>query len=150
MESTIHTEKDLLALRGQPESARLEFKSSGLLDKPKELTESLSKEISAFANSEGGEIVIGIREKKDGKTRVADDIDEGVDASQVSVEWLQQVAQSNVSPYLSGLRVRRIALSGSRTGRAAFVIYVPQGFNGISCERQPLLWKGGVPRPGSS
>ncbi len=128
MSETIETENDLLALWEQPESARLEFKSSALLAKSKdEIIADLSKEISAFANSEGGQIVIGLREKKEGKTRVADDIDDGTESSQISMEWLQQIAQSNVSPYLPGLRVRRIALSAPRHGRVAFVISVPPG-----------------------
>src|SRR4051794_20746390 len=57
------TEQDLLDLRGASESSRLEFKESRLLNDSKEkIAQTLSKEASAFANSEGGVIVVGMRE----------------------------------------------------------------------------------------
>lgn len=60
------TESSLQELLGQPESIRREFKSGQLLEKnPQEKwVEELSKEISAFANTEGGELFIGIDEDK--------------------------------------------------------------------------------------
>ena len=131
MEPRIETERDLLQLVGQPESARLEFKVSRLLlqnrGSNEKIAEVLSKEVSAFANSEGGQIIIGMRERKEGKTRVADSLDEGLPADEFGAEWLQQVVESNVSPYLLGIRVRRIRLSGEREGRWAAVIVVPGG-----------------------
>ncbi len=127
MEPRFRKEEDLVALKDQPESSRLEFKSSTLLKKTKnEIVDDLSKEVSAFANSEGGDMIIGIAEQKRGKGRVAGGVDDGVDLNEVSPEWLQQIIESNVSPYLPGIRVRSIPLSG-RQGRAAFVISVPQG-----------------------
>src|SRR5215469_244228 len=127
MEPRFRTEQELLGLKDQPESSRLEFKRSSLLKKTKnEVVDDLSREVSAFANSEGGDIVVGIAEQRRGKRHVAADIDEGVDPGEVSPEWLQQVIESNVSPYLPGPRVRSIPLSG-REGRVAYVISVPQG-----------------------
>ena len=56
--------KDLDNLIGQMESMRLEFKSSQIFIKKDDISvgTDLSKEISAFANSEGGVIIIGIKE----------------------------------------------------------------------------------------
>jgi hypothetical protein len=131
MELRIETERDILQLLGQPESIRLEFKRSRLLLENRndggKIAEALSREVSAFANADGGQIVIGIAERREGKSRVADALDEGIPAEEFGAEWLQQVVESNVSPYLPGIRVRRIRLSGQREGRWAAVIVVPRG-----------------------
>jgi hypothetical protein len=86
----------------------------------------LSKEVSAFANAEGGVIIIGIAEKREGKARVASQIDDGVDILEWNPERLQQLIESNVSPYLTGIRIKTVFLNNERT-RAAYVISVPQG-----------------------
>src|SRR5438876_5873611 len=125
---TAWTEQDLSGLKGFSESARMEFKESRLFDQGKEkVAEVLSREASAFANSEGGVIVIGMKEKREGKARVADDIDDGINPDLVSPEWVQQVVQANLSPYLPGLRLHKVKLSGPREGRIALVIDVPSG-----------------------
>jgi len=80
MEYTIETESDLAKLIGQYESIRLEFKRSALLTTPKDkIIENLTKEASAFANTEGGLIVIGIGERESRGKSIGAEIDEGVD-----------------------------------------------------------------------
>lgn len=119
---------DLENLIGQMETHRLDFKESKLFSQPRErIAENLSKEVSAFANSEGGVIVIGMKEKRIGKARVADDIDEGIDINKWSPEQLQQIIESNISPYLTGIRYKPIFLNSDKL-KFAYVIYVPQGF----------------------
>ena len=128
MEKRIETEVDLKQLLGQYESIRLEFKASGLLLQPAQrIVDQLAQEVSAFANTEGGTIVIGIREGKSGKKSIAAEIDEGVEPATMSPESLEQLVASNISPALPGLTVRAIPLLGTREGRLAFVITVPKG-----------------------
>ena len=122
------TEYDLLNFRGVPESARLEFKASQLLSETNHTVAlDLSREVSAFANSEGGLIVIGVKERQEGKSRVGDDLDDGIDAAARSSESFQRLIEGNLSPYLPGIRIFRVALGGTRTGRIALVIDVPAG-----------------------
>lgn len=119
------TESDIVNLKGQEEGLRLEFKAGALLDKPEsEWVSDLSKEISAFANTEGGTIVLGLREVKDGKHRVAGDPD-GVRAD-IGRDHLQRKVEGNVFPYLPGIRVQRIPLA-STPDRVVFVFEIPQG-----------------------
>ncbi len=119
-------EKDWLILLGQSETARIEFKSHRIFEKKEKAREELSQEISAFANTEGGVILIGIEERKDGKSRIADRIS-GLSPDVISPESLQQVADSNISPPLTGIRVSRVHFSKHNTGTVGFAIAVPQG-----------------------
>jgi hypothetical protein len=138
----IETESDLTTLLGQPESGRLEFKDSRLLDQDKDrVVKQLTEDVSAFANTEGGIIVIGIREGKHGKKSIAVEIDEGVDPARVPQEWLEQIISSNISPPIPGLAVRPVPLSGARAGRVAYVVYVPRG-NTAYQARHSLLYYG--------
>jgi len=121
------TKEDLESLIGQIESIRLDFKQSRLFEQSHEkIAENLSVVVSAFANTEGGIIVIGMAERREGKARIASHLDEGVDALSWTPERLQQLIESNVSPYLSGIRVRPIAIDPTKPN-VAYVIYVPQG-----------------------
>jgi Putative DNA-binding domain len=120
------TEADLDDLIGQSESIRREFKSGRLVDSNQESkwVEQLSKEVSAFANSEGGELFLGIDEDRKSKPRVATRID-GISIEMVP-ERLQQLIEGNVSPYLPGIRVNRVRLSRQQD-RVVFIIQIPQG-----------------------
>lgn len=120
------SEADVNGLKGQPESIRLEFKSGRMFDgdQKQKWIDQLSKEVSAFANTEGGDLILGVDEDRSSKPKVAADID-GVPA-EIGPEQLQQLIESNVSPYLPGIRVRRVQLS-ARADRVVFVVQIPQG-----------------------
>lgn len=119
------SEADLESLIGQSESLRREFKSGRMFDEVEsKWIETLSKEVSALANTEGGELVLGIEEDSKARPRIATNVN-GVPIAVVP-ERLQQLIESNVSPYLPGIRVQRIKLSGF-SDRVGFVVQVPQG-----------------------
>ena len=120
------TETDLNALFGQSESIRREFKSGVMLDREPESkwVTDLSIEVSALANTEGGDLFLGIDEDKKSKPRVAKVID-GV-SSNLAPERLQQLIEAHVFPYLPGIRLHRVKLSAS-PDRVVFVVHVPQG-----------------------
>jgi len=120
------TEADLEALLGQPESIRREFKSGRLVEENPESKWilALSEEVSALANTEGGELFVGIEEDRKTRPRVALALD-GVPAS-LAPERLQQLIEGNVSPYLPGIRVQRVRLS-KFSDKVVFIIQVPQG-----------------------
>lgn len=122
---------DLENLIGQPESLRLEFKDARLLDRNQKnnsinkVVAELSKEVSAFANTEGGTLVIGIEEDKSSKPRVALRMS-GIDIDFWNPEKLQQILSSNISPPLPGIRVKPIYLDAERS-RCVYIIHIPAG-----------------------
>jgi Putative DNA-binding domain len=84
----------------------------------------ISAEVSALANTEGGELFLGIDEDRKSKPRAASSID-GAPLT-LAPERLQQLIEGNVSPYLPGIRVHRVLLS-SQPDRAVFVVQIPPG-----------------------
>lgn len=121
------TIEDLKNLLGQAESSRLEFKSSRLLSKNKdEYIRDLTREISAFANSEGGIIIIGIEEDKKIKPPVALSLSDGVNKSDFPLDTFQKTIESNFSPYLPNMHFYEVFLNKSNN-KIAIIIDVPQG-----------------------
>src|SRR5690242_18314923 len=119
-------ESDVLALIGQSENIRREFKAGVMFTRNPESkwVKELSIQVSALANTEGGELILGIDEDKRSRPRVASVID-GV-AAELAPERLQQLIEGNVSPYLPGIRVQRLKLS-SPADTYVFIVQVPQG-----------------------
>src|SRR5262245_2864051 len=75
------------------DSLTLDYKASAALGKDSKARDELCKDVSAFANSAGGQIIYGIEEKDRKPVR----IDQGSD---VTREWIEQVIDSNVQPRL--------------------------------------------------
>jgi len=100
------------------ESLTLDYKSSASLGRSNEQRNELIKDISAFTNSAGGQVVYGIVEIDRKPVR----IDAGSDPATVSREWIEQVIDSNVQPRIEGLIIRPIPLEG---GNFVYVIEAP-------------------------
>src|SRR5262249_7945933 len=67
------------------ESLTLEYKAAAALSKDNDPRNELCKDVSAFANSAGGQIIYGIEERGHHPVRVQEA--DAVDASQISREW---------------------------------------------------------------
>lgn len=120
------TEEDVQQLIGQPESFTLEFHESRLCEPGKNFTRMLARDISAFANTEGGMLVLGMLENR-GRPRIALNLDGGIDPDVLSLDQLRHVADISIRPRLSGILCHAIPLSGERSGRVVYVIAVPKG-----------------------
>lgn len=101
------------------EGLTLDYKSSKALARTDNFKNELSKDVSSFANSAGGRIIFGIDEA--GHLPVA--IDGGVDPSDFTREWLEQVINSNVQPRISGVLIKQIAVGPDRV---AYALDIPQ------------------------
>ena len=85
----------------------------------------LSKEASALANAEGGQIIIGVQEDRRGKIPVAGSPD-GVPVGRVTRDQLVKKVEGNLFPYLPGIRVQPVVMD-SLDGRVVYVLSVPKG-----------------------
>jgi len=115
------TEDDIQTLiREQtPEDLQLEYKRSASLENTDARRTEISKDVSAMANSAGGTIIYGIDEKKSTNGPITLD---PVNPSAISLEWLEQVIDSNIQRRIEGLRVHAVPIGGGKV----YVVSVPQ------------------------
>jgi hypothetical protein len=111
---------DGLIARDTPESLTLDYKDARSLGKSSPQRNELCKDVSAFANSAGGQIVYGIEEKDRHPVRVQEA--DGVDSGVITREWIEQVIDSSVQPRITGLRIKPIDVA---RGRLAYAITIP-------------------------
>jgi hypothetical protein len=109
-------------IKQNDENDVLEYKVSYILysdndqrkdDKKRDLLET----VSAFANTKGGLMIIGVDEKRK-------QLDQGVDLSEWDEKKLQNIIDGNLEPRLEGLKIDVIK-KNKRFGY--FLIYVPEG-----------------------
>jgi len=96
------------------EGLTLEYKSSDALCKEK--ADDMCKDVSAFANSSGGQIIYGMKEE-DKKPK----IDAGVSDPKISKEWIQQILNTRLRPRVQ-VEIERIEIT---PGHHAFVLTIP-------------------------
>ena len=114
----ISTKEDLQRLIDEEiqESLTLDYKASPSLARDDKPRDELCKDVSAFANSAGGQIIYGIVEKDRKPVKVDD-------GSDLSREWIEQVIDSRIQPRLDGLVITPVSVGG---GRHAYVLTIPQ------------------------
>ncbi|OPF92340.1 hypothetical protein B1S06_14230 [Rhodopseudomonas palustris] len=103
-----------LIAEGIEESLTLEYKASPSLCRESKQIDELCKDVSAFANSAGGQIVYGVAENK--VTHKPERVDEGVLDPKVTREWIEQVLLSRVNPRMQGIKVDRLDLGNLTYG----------------------------------
>ena len=99
------------------ESLHLDYKRSEALSKAGQ--KEIPKDVSAFANSDGGMIIYGIEEAGHLPVR----IDGGIPNSVVAREWIEQTILSNISPRIEGVQIQQIPLDASKS---AYCINIPK------------------------
>lgn len=119
------TEQDLQALvnQNEPEGRQLDYKAVLSLAQEGAKAE-FRKDITSFANSQGGDIVVGIRDNKGLPEEVS-----GFDLGNASQEQYQsrvrEVLQSRIKPRIQGVLTHLFQLSN---GKWAMIIRIPNSF----------------------
>src|SRR5262249_53838282 len=97
------------------QSLTLDYKDARALEKTDQKRNELCKDVSAFANSAGGQIIYGIQENGHHPFRVQD-VD-AVSSADISREWVEQVIDSNVQPRIQNLRIHPMDVESGRVKR---------------------------------
>jgi hypothetical protein len=117
-------EEDLLELIaiGAEEDIHRDWKDAAALDDTDGKKKEIAKDVSSFANSDGGGVVYGLSQGKT-KPYKAEAITP-VDPNKFSPEWLESVIRSRIQPPLQGLRIKAVNLKTQSPGNVAYVVYV--------------------------
>ncbi len=102
------------------EDLHLDFKSALALSRTDRSKSDISKDVSSFANADGGTIVYGLIESD----HKASSLDDGV--ADIDKEWLESVVMSTISPRIDGIIIHPIIREG---GKFAYIVHIPKSFN---------------------
>lgn len=105
-----------------PEDLHLDYKAAAALSKEEKKRIEISKDVSAFANADGGVIIYGVGED------AVDDSLPGeivpVDSKDFTAEWLEQIVTSRIQPRIPGLLIDALEVS---PGQVVYVVHIPKG-----------------------
>jgi Schlafen, AlbA_2 len=118
---SLKTEDELKALHsgGVRESLHLEYKASAAIDKKDDKKKlEMARDVSAFANADGGQIIYGMTEADHDPAG----LDQGIDPKIYPEIWFEQILQQHVTPPIAGLKPYHVPLAN---GQVAVVIDIP-------------------------
>ncbi len=121
-------EQDLLVLikNGVFEDLHLDYKDSMALQRSDAKKREISKDVSSFANSDGGQLVYGMVEQN----HLPSNLDVGSDPNDITKEWLEQVIMSTIQPRITDVTIHPIPLSTAPANRLAYVVTIPRSISG--------------------
>ena len=105
------------------ESVHLDFKAAGALSKDDKKKAEIAKDVSAFANSDGGIIVYGIEEQEHKAHALS-----YIDGNTYTKEWLEQVIQDNIQRRIEGLEIFPIRDNEDIT-KSIYIVKIPRSSN---------------------
>jgi predicted HTH transcriptional regulator len=113
---------DALIQASVPEGLAIEYKRDPYGNSDADKKETL-KDITSFANSAGGHLILGMEERNGVATGLTGLPDVDPDAL---INRLESLVRDGVEPRIVGVRIRAVSLSG---GGAALVIRIPKSWN---------------------
>lgn len=121
LEGVTEADVNSFVAKGIEESLYLEYKGIESLREPQKLR----KSIAAFANSDGGLLLVGVSEKKKGSRRLPGEVRWNDNPNQTK-EWFQDVTLNLIHPPLTGAR---IMVAANQQGHTVFLVDVPASDN---------------------
>ena len=105
---------------GVEQSIHLDFKAAPALDKNEKKKEEIAKDVSSFANSDGGIIVYGITEKN----HCADSLS-FIDGNAFTKEWLEQIINSKINKKIEGVQIFPVRFDND-VAKTVYVVKIPR------------------------
>ncbi len=105
------------------ESIHVEFKAADALGKSDHHKKEISKDVSAFANSDGGIIIYGIAEQDHKASSLS-----FIDGNEFTSEWLEQVISSSIQRNIQHLKIFPIRKNGN-IAQSLYVVQIPCSFD---------------------
>jgi hypothetical protein len=108
------------------ENIHLDYKAADALVLSESKKNDISKDVSAFANSDGGVIIYGVREYTGEKEHLPEKLDP-VNRQNVSKETLEQIINQRISPRIHGLIIHPVGASDINPDDVIYVVEIPKG-----------------------
>jgi len=105
---------------GAEENLYLEFKAAGALKKEDKLKAELGKDISAFANADGGRIIYGLEEFNHKATAFS-----FIDGSLITKEYIEQIIGDQIKRPISGIRIDPVRIDND-LNKTVYIITIPR------------------------
>ncbi len=105
------------------ENVHLDYKRSAAIRRGSRERGDIAKDVSAFANSDGGVLIYGVEETNQLPVR----IDSGIEDSECSREWIEAAVMTGITPRLDDVRIVPLPVS---PGHSIYVIKVAKTFRG--------------------
>ncbi|MEY8019272.1 helix-turn-helix domain-containing protein [Muriicola sp. SD30] len=105
------------------ENLNLDYKAAASLHRSDTKTKEIAKDVSAFANSDGGTIIYGVMEDPE-KRHLPKAIDP-IDRMEISKEWLEQIIQGNIRPRIHDILIHPITLDEG-LNQVIYVVDIPR------------------------
>lgn len=121
-EYTIDDVKDLIDNEIE-ESIHLDFKDAQALDKSDGKKKEISKDVSAFANSDGGIIIYGIKEANHKANSIT-----YIDGHLFTKEWLEQTVSSSIQRRISNLNIYPVRNNGN-VNETVYIVKIPKSYD---------------------
>ena len=104
------------------ENIHLDYKRAEALGKDDKKKGEITKDISAFANSDGGIIIYGLEEKDHKPIALSP-----IDGEKFTKEWLDQIC-SNIQQHIRNVEIFPIRINGE-IGKSIYVVRIPRSNN---------------------
>ena len=110
---------------GIEESNQLDYKGAGALAKTDRKRNEISKDVSAFANSNGGVIIYGVREFDDKDNSHLPEKIDAIKRTDITKEWLEQIISTKIQPKIDGIEITPIEVS-KENNTVIYIVDIPK------------------------
>lgn len=111
---------------GIEEDRGLEYKGAEALGKSDPKKNEISKDVSSFANANGGIIIYGVREFDEKEKQHKPEKIDPIKRTEFSKEWLEQIINNKIQPKIQGVEIQSIEVS-QQDNSVIYVVIIPKG-----------------------